>query len=319
MYRKACLGLCIIFAFGLVGCNKSSSSENQKISAQKTPGSEKAPDQLKSIEEGIEKIFKALEGPVGLTLEDKSKTGGKDEKEDQGKGASQKSSDKKQDDKKDKEGSDSGDEGSSKQSGSSDKSKSGGGQGQGQQQQQQTPAPKDPWQEVTKSIQDLHTSWDEYAPKSMKEGATKDLTDQFSNALNNLTMVAMKKNNIDTMVAANQLYGYVPEFYYLYKTQVSPEVKKVKFYARDCVLSAMKQNWAQADTDIKNLKASFTIFKRTLENDMKDKGTKIENSIYELEKVEKDKNKELTDIKGRLVLKGTMTLEKEMEESGGKK
>lgn len=302
----------------MVGCNKSGSSENQKISAQKTPGSDKAPDQLKSIEEGIEKIFKALEGPVGLTLEDKSKSGGKDEKEDSGKGTSQKSSDKKQEDKKDKDSSDSGDEGSSKQSGSSDKSKS-GGEGQGQQQQQQTPAPKDPWQEVSKSIQELHTNWDEYAPKSMKEGATKDLTDQFSNSLNTLTMVAMKKNNIDTMVAANQLYGYVPEFYYLYKTKVSPEVKKVKFYARDCVLSAMKQNWAQADTDIKDLKASFTIFKRSLENNMKEKGTKIENSIYELEKVEKEKNRELTDIKGRLVLKGTMTLEKEMEESGGSK
>jgi len=317
LYRKACIGLCFILAFGMAGC-RSSNAENQKISAQNTPGSEKAPDQLKTIEEGIEKIFKALEGPVGMTLEDKSsKTGSKDDKEDQSKGSSPKPTDKAQEENKKGQGStEEGGNGTSKKSETSDSSKS-GGEGGGQQQQQ--PAQKDPWQEVTKSIQELHTSWDEYAPKSIKNGATKDLTDQFSNALNNLTMVAMKKNNLDTMVAANQLYGHIPDFYYLYKSQVSPEVKKVKFYARDCVLSAMKQNWPQADTDIKDLKASFTVFKRSLEDNMKDKGTKIENSIYELEKVEKEKNKELTDIKGRLVLKGTMALEKEMESSSGKK
>lgn len=325
LYRKACLSLSFILLFSLAGCNKSNKSETQKLSTQKSQGSEKAPEQLKTIEEGIEKIFKALDGPVGMSIEDKESKGSKKEEKGGQEKGTQKSSGKKQDEGSKGQGdSDSGDSGDSeksdKQSGSSDKSKSESGD-QKQQKQQQQPQQQtktDPWQEVSKSIQELHTNWDEYAPKSMKDGATKELTDQFGNALNNLTMVSMKKNNVDTMIATNQLYAYIPDFYYLYKTEVSPEIKKVKYYARDCIISAMKLNWFQTDSDIKNLKASFTIFKRSLEDEMKEKGTKIENSIYELEKVEKERNKELTDIKGRLVLKGTMSLEKELGESGKK-
>jgi len=295
--------------FNLCGCNKSKKLDTQKLSSQSTDGTQKVPEQLKTIEEGIEKIFKALDGPIGLNLEDKSQ-----------KDTSQKSSSKQGQDKSSGQGSEGEEKSDSKQQSQSSSPKPGGSEGGSKQQPQQSPQPqaKDPWQEVTKSIQELHTSWDEYAPLSIKAGASKELTDQFGNALNDLTMTALKKDGLSTMLSANQLYGYIPDFSYLYKTQVSPEIKKVKFYARDCVLSAMKLNWNQTDQDIKNLKTSFNVFKRTLDEKNKDKGTKIENSIYELEKVEKERNKEITDIKGRLVLKGAMTLEKEMDETSKK-
>lgn len=332
MYRKICFILSTIFIFSLFGCNKSNKSDTQKLSAQSSPNAEKAPDQLKDIEKGIEKIFKALDGPVGINLEEDKGSKGQG-KENQGatgaqKGSSPKPSPKSspksspdskqsQDSKSSSEGSEGGSSGKSdsNKSDTSDKSKEGNEDTSTQNQQ---PTKTDPWQEVSKAIQELHTYWDEYAPKSMKDGASKDMTDGFGNALNELTMIAMKKDGTSTMIATNQLYGNLTDFYYLYKTQVSPEVKKVKFYARDCIISAMKLNWFQTDTDIKNLKASFNVFKRSLDDKMKDKGTKIENSIYELEKVEKERNKELTDIKGRLVLKGTMNLEKEIDESSKK-
>jgi hypothetical protein len=288
--------------FNLCGCSKSKSKDTQKLSTQSTDTTQKVPDQLKSIEEGIEKIFKALEGPVGLNLEEESKKGqSTGSKSTQKQGQEEKSDSKQQ-----------------------SSPKPGGSEGESKQQPQQSPQPqaqaqaKDPWQDVNKAIQELHTKWDEYAPMSIKSGASKELTDQFGTALNDLTMTALKKDGISTMLSANKLYGYIPDFNYLYKTQVSPEIKKVKYYARDCVLSSMKLNWAQTDEDIKNLKTSFNVFKRSLDEKNKEKGTKIENSIYELEKVEKERNKELTDIKGRLVLKGAMTLEKEMDESSKK-
>jgi len=326
LYRKLCFAISVIFIFSLFGCNKSNKSDTQKLSAQSSPSTEKVPDQLKDIEKGIEKIFKALDGPVGLNMEEEDKGSKGSSKEKQGSQGSQKESPKPkpsdskqgQDSKASSEGSEGGGGGKSdsKQSETSDKSKQGNEEASKQSQQ---PAKTDPWQEVSKSIQELHTYWDEYAPKSMRDGASKDMTDGFGNALNELTMISMKKDGITTMIATNQLYGSLTDFYYLYKTQVSPEVKKVKFYARDCIISAMKLNWFQTDADIKNLKSSFNVFKRSLDDKMKDKGTKIENSIYELEKVEKERNKELTDIKGRLVLKGTMNLEKEMDESSKKK
>ena len=149
---------------------------------------------------------------------------------------------------------------------------------------------------------------------SVKQGAAKQLADDFSTALNNLTNAIISKNQNNTLMAANRLYSYIPDFYYLYRTKTSPEIKRLRYYSRSAVLNAMTANWAQADTDINSLKASWSLFKNTVPKDQQELSSKLDFSLQELEKVVKEKNQPLVDIKGRVALSNVQEMEKALEQ-----
>lgn len=187
----------------------------------------------------------------------------------------------------------------------------GGGKG-GQQGGQQ-----DPWAQITGVVNSLHYEWNAYMPMAAKAGATKTLLDNFSGSLNNLTSAATAKSTETTLSAANSLYSYVPDFYSFYKTQTSPEIKRIRYYTRDAMLSAALTNWTQVDNDIASLKSSWSIYKNILPKDQQENASKLDFSIYELEKVVKDRHQHLVDIKGRVTMSNIQEIEK--AQSGGKK
>lgn len=283
-----------IFAFVLTGCGSSSKkSAPQQQSTQTEQKSEKIPDQLVSIEDSVEKIIKELDGPSVGTKEEKK--GGQ-----QGQGAQQ---------------------GQSSQQGQGGQQSQSGQQGQGGQQQGQTAQPtqkKDPWETITPIINTLHYSWNDYMPSAVKKGANRKLIDNFSDALNSLTNTIIEKNKVNTLLAANYLYAFIPDFYSLYKTETSPEIKRIRYYTRNAMLHAMTANWTQADSDLNSLKASWSLFKNTVTKDQQDDSNKLDFSISELEKVVKERNQPLTDIKGRIALSNVESLDKTSKKEEGK-
>lgn len=297
----------LIIAFFLTSCSQKGSQkepEAKQQAAEDNQESGKAPEELQSIESGIESIFKILEGPAVEMEEDTSKKTteedqtGKKQEQGQDQGQEQQSSD---------------EEGSQKQQGESGQD---GQQKQGGQQQQQ-PRPKDPWAEITPIVNKLHYQWNAYMPKAVKMGANKTLIENFSNALNSLTNTIITKNKTNTLLAASYLYAYVPDMYSLYRTSTSPEVKRIRHYIRNAMLNGMTANWTQADTDMGSLKSSWSLFKNTIPKEQQDNANKLDFSIYELEKVIKEKNQPLTDIKGRVALANVQAIEKASEKEGG--
>lgn len=281
----------------LAGCNMGNKSQvptPEQQSLEDDQQSEKPPDHLKGIEENIEKIINALNAPsVGI----------KDKKEQEG-------------------------------------NAQGGGQGgaQGQQQKQQggqqdqsgqkpdeqkkaaelAPAKPDQWQEIIPTIDTLHYQWNEYMPMAAKSGATQAVLDNFSNALNNLTSAAISKNSANTLMAVNQAYSFIPDFYMLYKTKNSPEIKRIRHYTRTSMLNAMSENWGQAGSDINKLKASWSVYKNTLGKEQQDLSRKMDFSLNEYEKVVKNKNGQLCNIKGKVLLANVTAIEKSMEDKAAK-
>jgi len=297
--------LILIFLLLLAGCrqNSNNSPDFQRQSQEQEQTQEK-PEQLKEIESSIEKIIKSLDGPA-ITLEkekenqkmEESDTGGQKQTQEHGGGG----------------GNDS--QGENKEGGGE---QSGNGQ-QGQQGQQghgaQKQEAKDPWQQITPLINTLHYKWNDFLPTAVKLGADKTLIDNFSNALNSLTNTIIGKNKTNVLLAASYLYAYIPDFYALYRTGTSPEIKRIRYYTRNAMLNAMTANWEQADSDINNLKESWSLYKNTIPKDQQEEASKLDFSIYELGNVIAEKNQPLVDIKGRVAMSNIESLEKAMEEN----
>lgn len=307
--------LIIIFAIMLfippvlAGCGQSSQSQPpQPQQAQTQEQGDKIPDQLKSMEDSLENIFKALNGPA-LVKEEEGKgkegqqqdTGGKKEESKEQKDQGQKSEGGGQENKENQE------KGQDKEKDQNkDQEKQGG-------ENQQPPQP-DPWSDCLSTAHSLHYQWNGYMPEAVRKGANKTLVDGFSSSLDNLTNAIISKNRINTLLAASSVYSHIPDFYGLYRTSVSPEIKRIRHYIRNSMLGAMTANWPQAQSDIENLKSSWSMFKNALDKDQQDNASKLDFSIYELERVIKAENQPLSDIKGRIALDNVQAIEKAAEE-----
>jgi hypothetical protein len=155
-----------------------------------------------------------------------------------------------------------------------------------------------------------HYQWNKLLPPAVKKGSKKDSVDNFSKALNRLTTTAIGKNKTNTLLAANQLYPYIPDLYSLFKGKASPEIKRIRYYSRNIILNSLTGNWTEADSDIGNLKSIRSLHKNALSKGQQDMDNKLDFSIFELEKVVKERNQPLTEIKGRVAFSNIETIER---------
>jgi hypothetical protein len=297
-----CLINMLVTALTVSACGKSEQKQSpQQMSAQQQQQSEKEPQKLKDIEAKIEEMVKSLDGP-SINLKEQK------EKESSSSQSSQSSSSQ---------------EKTQSQSGQQSQGQSSNQQGQGQGSQQNQPAqksqqsqqsqPEEPWKTIGQIIANLHYQWNDYLPDAVKKGASLKITENFSNALNNLTVTAQSKDNAKALKAANNLYQYVPDLYSLYRTKMSSEIKKMAYFVRNIVIDASTDDWTQANTDSASLDASWSIAKNSLGKEQLNDMSKLDFSISELKKVAKAKDKQLTDIKGRVAMTNIEAIEKSYE------
>lgn len=280
----------IVLSIGFTGCsNQQANPDVQQQSAENEQENEEIPDILKGIEKSIESIIFKLGGPAVDT------EGEMQEQQD-----SLKSQKGKQDKKQEEE-------------------KQGQEQGQEQDQNQEKGNQKqkssDIWNEISSLIENLHYQWNSYMPMIAKKGANNVLIDNFGNALNNLTNSLSIKNIEESLLSTSKLYSYIPNIYSLYRSKISPEIKRIRYYSRNIILVSKNEDWAQTESDMTNLKSSWNLFKNSLDKNQEDNSVKMDYSLYELEKAIKTKNKLLVEIKGKITLDNIKNIEKSTEQS----
>lgn len=173
-------------------------------------------------------------------------------------------------------------------------------------------------QEVSSIVEKMHYQWNNLMPLAIKKGAKNDLINNFDNALNNLSSTVNSKDKMKTLLSANGVYAYIPDLYSLFDAKTSPQIKRIRYYSRSAILNSLTANWGQADSDITNLKSVWALYKSGISKDQQEIANKLDLSIYELEKVVKERNAQLVSLKGQVELSNTEALEKASEsESGG--
>lgn len=296
----------------MTGCSKKNENgqQNAQLQALKEKQTqEKESKKLKAIEADIEAVFEVLGGPSVKMEESKSEKDS--EKQSQQTTGEQQKTEQQQSGQQ---------QGGQQQGGQQQGGQQQGTQQQGTKQEQQggqqqgTQQAPDKWSEVDKLIQKLHYKWNDFIPDLSKKGADIKLIDNFDNALNQLTTTISSKDKEKVLTSANTLYSHIPDLYSLYRIKLSPEAKRMVYYTRSIILESAKDNWPQVVKDNETIEKSWSLFRNTLESKQKETGDKLNFSIYELKKVSVEKNKQLTDIKGKIVLDNIKELQKTIEE-----
>ncbi|NLC68590.1 MAG: hypothetical protein GX754_07385 [Clostridiaceae bacterium] len=336
LFACLCLVLSIQILF-TTGCSNQGDRSSQDNKSKEEMGqADKIPDSLKEMEENIEKIIVILDGPTVATFEGKGMTesqGSKNiegatmgkkpgQQESQGKNESGDSSEGESNsntgNEQDKQGSQDKENKQDKQDKQENEGKnSETGSGNNQEKQQgegmnDNVQGADPWEEITSVINKMHYTWNSYLPEALKMGTSQNTIDDFSNTLNNLTNVILSRNKSNTLMAANSLYAYMPDLFASYKAGPLSEVKRLRYYARNAVLNSLAANWNQAEADAGNLASTWTVLKNMVNEEQQETRSKLDYSILELEKVIKEKNQPLSDIKGRIILSNIMELEESL-------
>lgn len=294
----------LFFCLFITGCAKKEEPQGAQLQALKQKqAQEKESEKLKDIEADLEAVFEALGGPS--VKMDKSGSEKDSEKQDQQTTGEQEKTGQQQ--------------GSGQKTGEQQSDKNQGEQQQTSKDQetkkdQQKPKVPDKWSKADELIRKLHYKWNDFNPSLSKKGADIKLIDNFDNALNQLTTTVTTKDTQKVLTSANTLYSKLPDLYSLYRIKLSPEAKRMVYYTRNIILEAAKDNWEQVAKDNEAIEKSWALFRNTLENEQKEPGDKLNFSIYELKKVSAEKNKQLTDIKGKIVLDNIKGLQKSVEE-----
>lgn len=291
------------------GCSGNKSGQQQDVqlqAARKKIKEEKESEKLSKLEDNIETLFEALGGPAMKTEGKDNKPGqqDKDNKENDQQDGTQQEDGQDQDKQQEK----------GQQQGNGQKSGQQEDNRQESKQQKDEQKEKDAWMKADKAINDLHYKWNDLLPEVTKKGADLKLVDAFDNSLNNLTTEAESRNKDKVLALANKLYSHIPDLYSLYHSKIPPEVKRMIYFTRNVMLESEKDNWEQVERDTESLEKTWTLFRNTVEDEQKKTGDKLNFSIYELKKVVSEKNRQLADIKGRIVLNNIGELSKLYEE-----
>lgn len=293
----------LVFTLNFTGCYQNNQGAKvEKQSSEQNVQKEKIPDQLEEIENNIEKMLKSLKGPA--ITEEQGDNQGQQGANNQMQQEEQQQKDQQSEDKE-----------KQNQQGQSNEQEQQGNQQEKQQSPQQGQQTQDLWREITNTIHSLHFQWNSFMPLAAKEGANNTLIENFSNSLNELTNIVNMRNEQECMQGLSRLYSYIPDFYALFKTKVSPEIKRIRYFARNAVIVSRIGEWEQAISDINNAKSSWSLFKNSLNQEQQGTASKLDYSLFELEKVINERDQLLTEIKGSVLLSNIASVEKEMEKN----
>lgn len=164
------------------------------------------------------------------------------------------------------------------------------------------------WQKINEGIVELHQIFNEYMPLAMKQGASQDLNSHATDALNQMTMEAEKKELLVTLLEANNLSGYISEFYALHQDTRAP-IKRSIYYTRSIILASLANDWQTSQAAMNELKSIWEIQKPGIAESAKDTVEKIDRAVTDLETVIQEKNQNLIKIKGNILMKNLAELE----------
>lgn len=281
--------------FLIVGCNKKSQKPQQSTS-------DKPPEVLTNVEKNIDSIIDSLdkEGKI-----EESTSGQKS----QGIRESSNTPSSKSQGSQEGQGGQSTQSGQSSQGGQGQSQQGQGQQGTGQQSQQQNP-----WDQADKTIKQIHMQWSQFQPEAVKTGVSSQVMDNFSNDLNTLTNDISVKNLMTTLNDANNLYKYIPEFMSHYKDK-TVDLKRLKYYVRDIMYKSRFDKWNLATDSANSAKNLLPNLRSQAKDENKKKYQSLEYSVYELEKVVKEGQKSLTQIKANVILNNIKDIEKSSKKS----
>jgi len=159
------------------------------------------------------------------------------------------------------------------------------------------------WIKINKTLREIHAQWNVYEGQAVKDGAPPETLTKFEEAVTHLSNTIFTKDEMKTLIAANQSYQYIPEFLNLYKHNKPPETKKMKFHIQQILFDSKMNKWDLSEMHLKGLNNAWTITQSKMKKENIQLNQRISNAIRDFENAVKTKNPQLVDIKAEILLK----------------
>ncbi len=195
--------------------------------------------------------------------------------------------------------------------GGEDKEKKEGDKGREKSLQSQTIVAQPNWPKLEKDIAKIHEQWNSFQSEVIKNGASLEMVNDFSDILNKLTMTLTRQELYEGLLTVNALYGKTVDFGKLFKTKSPPDSKKILYYGRMATYKILNND----DTGAKQAMDSALTVWETVKPQVKDtnEASKVEFSLKELSQAIKEKDPNLIKIKAQIAEKNVQDVIKSME------
>ncbi|ATW24823.1 hypothetical protein [Candidatus Formimonas warabiya] len=289
MGRKSLLFWSFIILFALSstflgGCRKGAEKKPAPSQGkQETSQKPKEPKELTAINKEIESILKETEKK--LALQDKTVGAASQNKQDQESKTSSQPGDKKQ---------------------------------ESQQKKEEKKSPEktlQDWSKEEKAMENIHKKWNSLETSAVKAGAADSLIEAFETDLDRLTGEIMKKSILGTRNAANELYGNSTKIAKLYQTNNPPDVDMMKYFTRKSLLNMEEDQWEGARKSVQDLETQWDKVKPMMDEKTAKLIAPTDYSIHDFARSIEQKNKDVAQIKGEIVLTNIDRLTKEIQKA----
>lgn len=165
------------------------------------------------------------------------------------------------------------------------------------------PVPQPDWNKLESTVEGLNELWNSYEPLARSDGAMPETIKGFDDQLMALTEQIMARNEEKTLLAANTLYLYYPDFLKLYSHNQPPEVKQIKGLTRQILTYGQQDRWEDTKPLLDQMKKAWQEAKTKMKKPDKLLNSQIDAAISDFRFVVSEKKINLADIKGRILIK----------------
>jgi hypothetical protein len=223
------------------------------------------------------------------------------------------------------EGQQNGQGGQSGQSGEKQQSENQSSEGQGQggqqdnQQSQQnqsgsTTERQASWEKETKSLMEIHENWTTLQAQAMQAGMNNSIKNQFDEALDKLTAEINTENDIESLVAAVNLYGQFAEIARLFEDELPPTFYDAKYQVMLVTAWGQQGEWDLAQIQSEGMLDEWDTLKHQSDKAEKSTVSCVEIAIQDLARAVKNNSRELVIIKGEIAVKEITKLQEELSQ-----
>lgn len=169
---------------------------------------------------------------------------------------------------------------------------------------------KNMWQDIEKSLEGIHSAWNEYQVEGQKKGASREQLDSLEGSLNSLT-IAVEKNSIrESYNGMSQCYLFLRPIFDLYQDDIMAELTVLKYDTYRAYSIGISDEEGRDFQIFESNDELFSRISRKVDDDSKDDLIdRLENSISSLKKGLREDSRRVNMIKKNIVLENIKELE----------
>jgi hypothetical protein len=125
-------------------------------------------------------------------------------------------------------------------------------------------APSGNWDKVSADVTDMVDAWQEYESQAGSAGASQELQDAMTAALEQLQIASQAKDPAATMQASNDVSAAVIELFALYSPQIPADIGRLDVLERQVILDVAALDYDAATATFNTIKSTWEKVKPTV-------------------------------------------------------